>query len=92
MKILGTGGAGFIGSNIANSLADERRNEVIALVDLSLGIASNLSASVRFVKGSVRDPQLIQEVFKGCDFIFHEATQGSFPMFKDSPFRHPSAM
>jgi UDP-glucose 4-epimerase len=85
MKILVTGGAGFIGSNIANALGENKDNEIVALDDLSLGIPSNLSAKVRFVKGSVKDPQLLQELCKGCDFVFHDAAKSSSPMFKENP-------
>ncbi len=85
MKILVTGGAGFIGSNIANALSEFTDNEIVALDDLSLGVASNLSTKVRFVKGSVKDPQLLQELCKGCDFVFHDAAKSSSPMFKENP-------
>ncbi|HEY7734719.1 MAG TPA: NAD-dependent epimerase/dehydratase family protein [Nitrososphaera sp.] len=85
MKILVTGGAGFIGSNIANALGKDRDNEVVALDDLSLGAASNLSTNVRFVKGSVKDPHLLQELCQGCDFVFHDAAKSSSPMFRENP-------
>jgi UDP-glucose 4-epimerase len=112
MKILVTGGAGFIGSNIANGLLHETKSsspypteqhiesqsvnrvngdrnnkssEVIALDDLSLGTPSNLSKEVKFVKGSVMDYDLVLDLGKDCDYIFHEAALSSSPMFLDDP-------
>lgn len=107
-----TGGAGFIGSNLANALSHEtqnssqypaeqqlksqgvnringernnKTNDVIALDDLSLGISSNLSKEVKLVKGSVMDFDLVLELGKDCDYIFHQAALSSSPMFLNDP-------
>jgi UDP-glucose 4-epimerase len=85
MKILVTGGAGFIGSNIANKMSREKEASVVAMDDLSLGTPTNLLSNVKFVKGSVMDYELTLEASKGCDYIFHEAAKSSSPMFKDDP-------
>src|SRR5215469_1996292 len=85
MKILVTGGAGFIGSNIANTLSRDKDTTVVALDDLSLGMPTNLSDRVKFVRGSVMDYDLILDLGKGCDYIFHSAAKSSSPMFKDDP-------
>jgi len=85
MKILVTGGAGFIGSNIANTMSREKNTAVIAFDDLSLGNPINLSQSVKFVEGSVMDFELTLEASKGCDYIFHSAAKSSSPMFQDDP-------
>jgi UDP-glucose 4-epimerase len=84
MKVLVTGGAGFIGSSVANALCLEG-TEVIAFDDLSLGTSSNLSRAVTFVKGSVMDFDAILNTSKGCDYIFHSAALSSSPMFKSDP-------
>jgi UDP-glucose 4-epimerase len=85
MKLLVTGGAGFIGSNIANTLSREKNTVVVAFDDLSLGRPINLFQSVKFVKGSVMDYELTLELSKGCDYIFHSAAKSSSPMFKNDP-------
>jgi UDP-glucose 4-epimerase len=85
MKVLVTGGAGFIGSTIANTLSREKNTTVVAFDDLSLGRPTNLSGSVKFVKGSVMDYNLTLDIGKGCDYIFHSAAKSSSPMFKNDP-------
>jgi UDP-glucose 4-epimerase len=85
MKLLVTGGAGFIGSNIANTLSREKNTAVVAFDDLSLGRPINLFQSVKFVKGSVMNFELTLELSKGCDYIFHSAAKSSSPMFKKDP-------
>ncbi len=83
MKILVTGGAGFIGSNLAEALSKEHR--VIALDNLYLGKSENLNKEIEFVKGSVMDEELLGKTSKDCDFIFHDAALSSSPMFKEDP-------
>jgi len=85
MRILVTGGAGFIGSNLANRFAQAGDNKVIALDDLSLGTPTNLHGDVQFVKGSVMDRQLMFQLTRGCDYVFHDAAKSSSPMFKEAP-------
>lgn len=89
LKVLVTGGAGFIGSGIANSLA---RNcgatedcEVLALDNLFLGSITNIIKGVRFVNGSVLDYRLILDLTKQCDYVFHDAGLSSSPMFLKNP-------
>jgi len=65
-RVLVTGGAGFIGSNLANSLAAD--NEVVAVDDCSIGTAENLSDEVEFVEKSVLD-----DVPADVDVCFHLA-------------------
>ncbi|MGH9879296.1 MAG: NAD-dependent epimerase/dehydratase family protein [Nitrososphaerales archaeon] len=85
MKIIVTGGAGFIGSNLANRFAKAADSQVIALDDLSLGTPTNLSGGVQFVKGSIMDRELLMQLIRGCDYVFHDAAKSSSPMFKDTP-------
>lgn len=78
-RVLVTGGAGFIGSNLANHLAAD--NEVIALDDLYLGTPENLSADVAFVEASVLEEDLPTDV----DVLFHLAALSSRQMLEENP-------
>ena len=66
-----TGGAGFIGSHLADRLSPAC--EVSVLDTLSAGGVSNLPAGVSLTQGDVRDRETVQRVVDGADVIFHEA-------------------
>ena len=72
--ILVTGGAGFIGSHVAESLINMGK-EVIVLDDLSGGFTENIPRQAKFIKGSVTDEKLIESIFKQfkIDYVFHLA-------------------
>lgn len=73
-NILVTGGAGFVGSHIVDTLSSQ--NNVIVLDNLFTGLSSNLEESkdrVKFVKGDVLDKALIKDIVKDIDYIFHLA-------------------
>ena len=74
MKILVTGGAGFIGSHVAER-ARRAGNEVVVLDDLSGGVRENVPAGCVFVEGSVMDAALIEKLFCEHHFehVFHLA-------------------
>jgi len=81
-RVAVTGGAGFIGSNLADELATG--NSVIIIDDLSAGRKENIVSliekdNVRFIKGSILDLSLLQEAFRGVDFVFHLAALPSVP-------------
>jgi UDP-glucose 4-epimerase len=80
-RVLVTGGAGFIGSNLANRLAAE--NEVIALDDGYLGTPENLEADVAYVERSVLEEDLPTDV----DAVFHLAALSSYAMHEEDPTR-----
>lgn len=79
MKILITGGAGFIGSHIAEhyqGIAEEVR----VLDNLRTGYKKNLDGlKVTFIEGSITDRELVAEAVKGVDYIFHMAALVSVP-------------
>lgn len=79
-----TGGAGFIGSNLAEALADG--NEVVVVDDLSAGRRENLAGqNVTFVEGSILDLDLLKEAFEGCACVFHEAAVASVQRSVEDP-------
>ncbi|MHC4858569.1 MAG: SDR family NAD(P)-dependent oxidoreductase, partial [Planctomycetota bacterium] len=74
-RYLITGGAGFIGSNIAHRLV-ARGDKVTVYDDLSTGKKANLRGiedKIRFVKGDVRDLVELKKQAKRADFILHHA-------------------
>ena len=84
-KILVTGGAGFIGSNFSNLMA-EKGNEVTAFDNLSLGKKSNLTDKVRFVEGDVNKEEDLLKAGDDFDYIIHLAASSSAPMFAENMY------
>jgi UDP-glucose 4-epimerase len=77
-KALITGGAGLIGSHIADRLAVQEYDEIIVLDNFTRGRQQNLdsasrSGKVTLVDGDVRDAKLVRELMEGVDIVFHEA-------------------
>ena len=96
MKIVITGGAGFIGSNIAEELSKEKDNEIIIVDDLSTGKMANIrkfdqSTNINFVRGSITDLNLLKGVFKGVDYVFHQAAIPSVPRSIKDPIASNNA-
>ena len=88
MKVLVTGGAGFIGANVCRALADEHFvDQVVALDDLSTGRSDNVAglAGVDLVEGSILDASLLDEVVHGVDAIVHLAARPSVPRSIQDP-------
>lgn len=73
MKILVTGGAGFIGSHIADALVNE--HEVIVLDNLSTGKKSYVNKKARFFYADIKNFSKIKNLFNGVDYVFHTAAQ-----------------
>lgn len=73
-KVVVTGGAGFIGSNLAQLLINEGR-KVIIYDNLSSGYRRNLEAlaTAQFIAGDVRDSQALAAALRGADTVFHLA-------------------
>ena len=89
MKALVTGGAGFIGSHIADGLC-RRGARVVVLDNLCLGSTENLAwkrngDQLDFVEGDVTDSKLVRDLVQGCDWVFHEAALPSVPMSVEKP-------
>jgi UDP-glucose 4-epimerase len=82
MKVVVTGGAGFIGANLCRVLAgDPTIGEVVALDDLSTGSRRNLESveRVQLVEGSILDDALLDRVFEGATAVVHLAARPSVP-------------
>lgn len=72
-KVLVTGGAGFIGSNLVRQLLNDDM-DVVVLDNLSTGTADNLDdCPVQWVHGDVRDAAIVERAAQGCGTIFHLA-------------------
>jgi UDP-glucose 4-epimerase len=86
MRILVTGGCGFIGSHLVDFLVN-RGDEVVVLDDLSVGKLENVPASVRVVKGDVIDAKLVAETMRGVDACVHLAAIVSVPLCREVWYR-----
>ena len=87
-RIVVTGGAGFIGSNLVEELSTD--NTVLILDDLSTGKIENIEEvlakdNVEFTRGSVTDLALLQKLFEGVDYVFHQAAIARVPRSIDDP-------
>ena len=88
-KVVVTGGAGFIGSHLAEELT-KQGYQVVILDDLSTGKLENIShlikeKRVEFVQGSITDLPLLQKLFHGVQYVFHEAALARVPRSIDDP-------
>ncbi|MBN1655414.1 MAG: NAD-dependent epimerase/dehydratase family protein [Deltaproteobacteria bacterium] len=88
MRIIVTGGAGFIGSHIASALIEERHH-VLVLDDLSTGTAANIPASAEFAKADIRDADAVGKIFDDFkpDAVTHQAAQTSVAVSTREPIR-----
>lgn len=87
MKVVITGGAGFIGANLARRLTSEPWiDQVIAFDDLSSGFRENLAGSgARLVEGTILDVAALDEVTQGAEAIVHLGARPSVPRSIEDP-------
>lgn len=78
MRVLITGGAGFIGANLANRLVADGHH-VRVLDDLSAGDRQRLSPQVLFTRGDVKDRPKLWTLLQGVECVFHLAARVSVP-------------
>jgi len=89
-KVLVTGGAGFIGSHIVDSLL-AKDFEVTVLDNLSSGKMKNIEQhlnkeNLHFIKGDIRDDDAVKQAVKDIDAVFHEAALVSVTRSVENPF------
>ena len=89
MKVLITGGAGFIGSHIAQTL-HTRGADIVVLDDFSTGSQDNLAwhtggGGLECVQGDAGDEALLKKIVPGCEWVFHEAAVASVPQSVAEP-------
>jgi UDP-glucose 4-epimerase len=78
MKVLVTGGAGFIGTNLVLNLLSNGY-EVKVLDDLSTGLKSNIPKDTEFVNASILEVSQINKAIEDCEVVVHLAARGSVP-------------
>lgn len=88
-KILVTGGAGFIGSNLCESLL-KSNNEVVCFDNLETGHFTNVAhltsnSNFKFILGDIRKLEDCKKAVEGCDYVLHEAALGSVPRSLKDP-------
>jgi UDP-N-acetylglucosamine 4-epimerase len=88
-KILVTGGAGFIGSNLIKALVNQN-NQVICFDNLVTGHLKNIEpflelSNFSFIKGDIRNLEICLGATKGVDIVLHQAALGSVPRSINDP-------
>jgi len=87
MKYLVTGGAGFIGSNLAAALV-QRGDSVVVIDNFSTGKRENLDGiqdHVQLVEGSIADLAAVRKAMQGVDFVLHQAALASVQRSVEDP-------
>lgn len=87
MKVVVTGGAGFIGANLGRALLDRSEiDAVVALDDLSSGFSSNLDGTdIQLIEGTILDPATLDSTFDGASAVVHLAARPSVPRSVKDP-------
>src|SRR3982751_6263559 len=86
-RVLITGGAGFIGSNLADGLIREGA-KVVILDNFLTGFRENLDeigGDFDFIEGDITDLDTVKRAVDGCEVVYHEAALPSVPRSVDNP-------
>jgi nucleoside-diphosphate-sugar epimerase len=86
-RYLVTGGAGFIGSNIAEGLV-AMGEDVVVFDNLSTGHEGNIEHirnQIKFIKGDIRNASEVRTALEGVDYVLHQAALASVPRSIDDP-------
>ena len=86
MKVMVTGGAGFIGSHVADAFVCEG-HDVVIVDDLSTGVRENLNSAARFYEVDLRDEQALNEVFarEKPEYVSHQAARAQVRESMEKP-------
>lgn len=79
-----SGGAGFIGSHLADSLLAQGR-EVRVVDDLATGSVDRVPAGAEFIEGDLTDPAVAAAAVRGCEVVLHQAAIPSVPLSVEDP-------
>lgn len=90
IKVLVTGGAGFIGSNIVEYLLKYNIGQVKVLDNFSTGYLSNIEdflklPNIELIEGDIRNLETCQKACEGMDYVLHQAALGSVPRSINDP-------
>lgn len=90
MRAVVTGGAGFIGSHLADALL-VRGDEVVVLDNLATGRSENVPAAADFIEGDVADPAAVSKALAGAEVVYHQGALGSVARSVEAPLTSDDA-
>src|SRR5713226_7502920 len=81
-RVVVTGGAGFIGSHLVESLLNDGTSQLTVIDNLTRGRRSNLASfepdpRLQFIEGDIRDYETVRRVMRGADIVYHLAAQAT---------------
>src|SRR5215510_7619013 len=84
MRIIITGGAGFIGRHLVRRLAESGAGSIAIFDNLRRGSFEGLTG-VELIRGDVRDPVVLENALRGADLVYHLAAQSSVMVAATDP-------
>ena len=77
MKILVTGGAGFIGRHLVERLARSNASQIVVLDNLNRALPGQFAEGIEFREDDIRDQTAVEKAMEGCEVVFHLAAQSN---------------
>ena len=87
MKVVVTGGAGFIGSHVVEALCD-KGYEVVVIDDLSFGYKEFVDSRARFIEGRIQDKKILDEALPGAGAVVHLAASSIIAFSYENPLEY----